>query len=111
MNFCKKCSGMLVPRAVNNETLMLCNRCGWFEILKDKEVDLKSKDSFFHEEKGEGVANKALSNEGYKHKCKNCGNDFVEILEAGARYTDEDNLILLRCLKCGASERLGRKCT
>lgn len=111
IHFCEKCSGMLVPRISNEETLLLCNRCGWFKIIEGASNILKVQSTFSHETKGQGVVDKSLLNKGYKHKCKFCDNEDVEILDAGARYSDEDNLILLRCLRCGASERLGRKCT
>jgi DNA-directed RNA polymerase subunit M/transcription elongation factor TFIIS len=113
LNFCEKCSGILVPRIMDNETLLLCNRCGWFKILKDTKIEITSNERVSQEDKkGEGVASKQDHLiEGYHNVCKKCGHEFAEILDAGIRISDEDNLILLRCLKCGASLRIGRKTT
>jgi len=45
----------------------------------------------------------------YHNVCKKCGYDKAQILDLGVFYSDEDNLILLKCGKCGFSERVGRK--
>jgi len=45
----------------------------------------------------------------YKHKCSKCGYGKAEVIDLGAQYSDENNLILLRCGKCGWSERVGGK--
>ena len=112
MQFCEKCSGILTPRTINGETLLLCNRCGEFKIMKDTKIEITSSEKFSHTKKGEGVTSKQDHLiEGYRNICKKCGYEFAEILDAGIRISDEDTLILLRCLKCGASLRIGRKAT
>lgn len=45
----------------------------------------------------------------YRHKCSKCGYDKAEIIDLGAQYSDENNLVLLRCGKCGWSERVSGK--
>ena len=45
----------------------------------------------------------------YDHKCKKCGFSKAQIIDMGIFYSDEDQLILLKCGKCGYSERIGRK--
>ena len=47
-------------------------------------------------------------NENY-YKCPKCGYEKAQIIDMGIFYSDEDNLILLKCGKCGHSERIGRK--
>ena len=109
MEFCKRCKGIIIPRTVNNETLMLCNACGWFKIVKG-EVELKTKDIVKHKEVvGEGVSKEGNTFASYNHKCSNCGYDKAEIIDLGVFYSDEDNLIFLKCGKCGFSERIGDK--
>ena len=62
-----------------------------------------------HEEIGEGVLSDENKMATYKHKCEKCGYGKAQIIDVGPLYSDEDNLILLKCGKCGFSERIGRK--
>ena len=41
--------------------------------------------------------------------CKKCGYDKAQIIDMCIFYSDEDNLILLKCGKCNFAERIGRK--
>lgn len=40
----------------------------------------------------------------YDHICKKCGHDKAEIIEKGQMYSDEDDIILYVCGKCGYTE-------
>lgn len=111
IRFCEKCSGMLVPRTINNETLMLCNRCGWFKILKNEKLELSSKNTFSHDKKGEGAVSDKNVLATYDNLCKKCGYDKAQVIDVGILYSDEDYLILLKCGKCGHAERVGKKAT
>jgi DNA-directed RNA polymerase subunit M/transcription elongation factor TFIIS len=107
INFCPKCKGIIIPRNCKNETLMLCNSCGWFKIIKGK-INLKSNEKIKKEKIGEGI--KKFENEfaTYEFKCSKCGYNKAQVIDAGIFYSDEDNLILLQC---GNSERIGDKTT
>lgn len=59
------------------------------------------------EEIGEGVADKGNIFATYNSKCKKCGHVGAEINDLGVQYSDEDNLFLVTCGKCGHSERIG----
>lgn len=57
----------------------------------------------------EGVVKEKDVFANYRHKCKKCGYGKAEIIDLGAQYSDEDELILVRCGKCGYSERMTKK--
>ena len=58
---------------------------------------------------GEGFVEGLNEFANYIHKCKKCGYGKAQIIDMGISYSDEDNLILLKCGKCGFSERIGEK--
>lgn len=108
MNFCPKCKSLIVPRTVNNETLMLCNQCGWYKIMCRK-VTLVEKEKIEQEpEKGKGVVKDKNALARFFSKCPKCGYNKAEIQDIGMQYSDEDTLILIKCGKCGHVERLGK---
>lgn len=99
---------MIVPRTMKCETLLLCNKCGEFEI-KNKTINLETKDTLKKEKIGEGAREDKNEFATYKNKCSKCGYEKAEIIDIGVKYSDEDNLIFLKCGKCGFSERIGDK--
>lgn len=75
--------------------------------------DIITKEKFQHEdteffEKGK-IAEEQNEFATYEHKCSKCGYGKAEIIDLGAQYSDENNLILLKCGKCGWSERVSGK--
>ncbi len=107
MEFCKKCSGIIIPRNSNGETLFLCNKCGWFKILKCN-VELKISNQIDHDEKkGDGIASGKNEFADYDNKCGKCGYGKVQIIDIGCFYSDEDHIIYLKCGKCGYATRIG----
>jgi len=112
LNFCKKCGGMLrVQNIDENKNYLFCDKCSFFEIIKSNEtLGMFSKEEIKkQEEKGVGIRKDKNEFATYKNICKKCGYDKSEIVDVGVLYSDEDNLILLKCGKCGFSERIGRK--
>ena len=67
------------------------------------------KEKIHHEERGEGIVREENKMATYKNKCEKCGFGKAEVIEVGVLVSDEDNLIFLKCGKCGYSERVGRK--
>jgi DNA-directed RNA polymerase subunit M/transcription elongation factor TFIIS len=86
---------------------LFCENCDLFlgitSDLKEKESLIKPAQIF------EGVVNDENEFADYKHVCKKCGFNKAQIIDMGVFYSDEDNLIFLKCGKCGYSERVGRK--
>ena len=57
--------------------------------------------------KGEGVFDEKefRSEKGFPHQCKKCWHEFAEVVDLGAFYSDESNVHLFKCKKCGNIER------
>lgn len=86
-----------------------CPSCEFIDTAQDlRELDFKEKLP-----KKEWVEQKANEHKNdfatYPNKCKKCGYDFAQVLDLGIFVSDEDNLILLKCGKCGFSERVGKR--
>ena len=103
IRFCKKCKTLLSPQKKEGEVFLKCFRCG-FEL----KADLSSRENISKKEK---IENEVVDEENtfatYAHKCSKCGHVGAEINDLGVQYSDEDNLFLVKCGKCGHSERIG----
>ena len=88
--------------------MVRCIDCDYVRKFKGKPLIEENKIEPV-EEKGEGAVKEQNVFATYKNVCKKCGYDKAEIIDMGIFYSDEDNLILLKCGKCGYSERIGRK--
>jgi len=101
---------MIVPRTVKGETLLLCNSCGDFKIVKG-EVELKLKGEVNSDpERISGVVKEENVFADYNNVCKKCGYDKAQVIDIGSFYSDEDHIMFLKCGKCGFSERVGKVC-
>ena len=109
-SFCPKCSNILIPEKIKGEGFVeKCGFCGYSKEHVDKSVVVKEK---IHKKKtGTKISKEVNEFATYHHKCQKCGYDKAQIIDMGIFYSDEDNLILLKCGKCGGSERIGRKAT
>jgi len=76
------------------------------KALVEKEKFKHEDKEFFEKGKISEVGNEFAD---YNHKCQKCGYGKAQIIDMGLSYSDEDNLILLKCGKCGWSERVGNK--
>ena len=107
MKFCPDCGGLLKIRVSKGVDFVVCERCGYF---KEGTIILNTEEKF--EEKKE-VGKGAVSGDNifatYKNKCKKCRYENAQIIDMGIFISDEDNLILLKCGRCGYSERIGRR--
>jgi len=57
---------------------------------------------------GEGVVKDENIFATFHNKCEKCGYDKAEVIDMGIFYSDEDNLMLIKCGKCGYTERIGK---
>jgi DNA-directed RNA polymerase subunit M/transcription elongation factor TFIIS len=108
MEFCKNCGSILFYFKEKGETKVYCKKC--------KNAKTSTGGSSFSEirkkiEIGRGFIESGNPSANYNHICKKCGHVGVEIIDVGILVSDEDNLILLKCGKCGFSERVGKKTT
>lgn len=107
MKFCPNCQGILIPKSIGERSIIACKNCDYFRekqvehLIEGEEISGKSK-------KGEGVAKFKNEFADYNHKCSKCGYEKAQIIDAGVFISDEDNLIMLKCGKCGYAERIGK---
>jgi DNA-directed RNA polymerase subunit M/transcription elongation factor TFIIS len=62
-----------------------------------------------HKKIGEGIVKEKDVFADYKHKCKKCGYEKAELMDLGAQYSDENELVMIKCGKCGYTERIEKK--
>lgn len=108
MKFCPKCKGLLVPKSIGERFIVKCKNCDFFAEGKAKPL-IEEEDIKHKPKRGEGVLKNKNPFATYKHKCKKCGYGKAQIIDMGVFYSDEDNLIMLKCGKCEYSERIGRR--
>ncbi len=107
MKFCPKCKGLLVPKSIGERFIVKCKNCGFFLEGKAKPL-IEEEDIEPAKKRGKGIL-KGNPFATYKHKCKKCGYVKAQIIDMGVFVSDEDNLIMLKCGKCGYAERVGRR--
>ncbi|NCO18212.1 hypothetical protein COT60_03790 [Candidatus Pacearchaeota archaeon CG09_land_8_20_14_0_10_30_9] len=107
ISFCKKCKNILPPTNSKENIFIECLSCGLNQKIEDKTI---SNEKIYKKiEKGAGIANEENVYATYENICGKCGHNKSQIIDLGIKYSDEDNLIFLKCGKCGFSERIGRK--
>ncbi len=112
LKFCNKCGGIIRSKKIDkNKSYSFCNNCQEFKLIKEEDINNISFNEKIEKQNNRGKGIKENNNEfaNYKNICKKCGYDKAQILDLGIFYSDEDNLILLKCGKCGFCERIGRK--
>jgi DNA-directed RNA polymerase subunit M/transcription elongation factor TFIIS len=97
------------PQRKNNSIVFVCPSCGFVEEVKERDFLVSNEKIKPKKLKGGGVGEDKNEFATYNHICKKCGYDKAQILDLGIFYSDEDNLIMLKCGRCGFSERIGRK--
>ena len=108
LKFCKKCKTLLSPQNRDGKNFLVCANCGLKIDSKDGFLKTTEKIKQLPKRKSGSVKDEDIYAT-YNHICKKCGYDKCEVIDMGIFYSDEDNLILLKCGKCGYSERLGDK--
>ena len=108
LEFCPKCGNLLIPRREGDKFYGECEKCNFSKELKV----LKTMENLEPKKKiGKGIRKEENPFATYSSKCPKCGYGKAQIIDMGIFYSDEDNLILLKCGRCGHSERIGRKTT
>jgi len=108
LKFCPKCSNILIPERISEkEFVEKCSYCNYSRKFNGKMLIMKNK--IPKEKIGTKIVEEKNEFATYHNKCKKCGYDKAQIIDLGIFYSDEDNLIMLKCGKCGWSERIGKK--
>ena len=108
MRFCPKCKGLLIPNQIGEKFVVKCKNCDF--SVEGKAKPLIEEEEIKHKPKrGKGILKNKNAFATYKHKCGECGYGKAQIIDMGVFYSDEDNLIMLKCGACGYAERVGRR--
>jgi DNA-directed RNA polymerase subunit M/transcription elongation factor TFIIS len=110
-DFCPNCRKIIMPKRLSDRRFLLICGCGFSKEVLDSQPLSRSEKITGQKIIGEGVVSGMNEFADYNHTCKKCGFEKAQIIDVGIFYSDEDNLILLKCGKCGFSERIGRKTT
>ena len=108
LKFCQRCKSLMSPHKINGENFLKCLNCDLIQETSDSFLKTSEKIDG-KKELGGGIRKDENLFATYKNTCKKCGYDLAQILDMGIFYSDEDNLILLKCGSCGFSEKIGRK--
>jgi len=57
------------------------------------------------EKRGKGILEEKQSKKGFPHKCSKCGCEQSDVVDLGASYSDEANIYLFKCKRCGNTDR------
>ncbi len=109
LKFCPECKSILIPYREGDKFVFKCGHCDYSRTEAHSKDLITSEKGEEPEERGEGVASEKNEFATYDHECKKCGYGKAQVLDLGIFYSDEDNLILLKCGKCGFAEKIGRK--
>ena len=112
LEFCPKCMNIMIPeKLAEKEFWIKCHHCHFAKRLKQNSKLIEKEMILHKHDIGRTFKISKIKNEFaiYKNKCQKCGYDKAQIIDMGIFYSDEDNLILLKCGKCGWSERIGEK--
>ena len=111
--FCPKCKSILKPIKENDNVILKCPVCNIkanskkLLILKDKAKVIPEK-----HKRSTGVADESHNILAvHNHICSKCGYNKAEIIEKGIWYSDEDQVVIYKCGKCGNTELEADKVT
>jgi len=99
--FCDVCGKILEIKTTKEKTFGIC-KCGYVKEIEDS-VSVSEKGRR-KQKVGKGVA-EAVVEKGFPHICKKCGFGECEVYDLGASWSDESNIYLFKCKKCGFVER------
>jgi DNA-directed RNA polymerase subunit M/transcription elongation factor TFIIS len=104
--FCKTCGSLLVPEKNEYGKWMKCpNGHPQPELVQKAETLTIKNNSAKRIEVMDGKNILAV----HDFVCKKCGFDKAELIEISANYSDEDNIMRMKCGKCGHVEQLEGK--
>ena len=96
---CKRCGKLLRIATAFNTRIGICV-CGFVKTIDSATVSEKQ----HHETRGTGILREEKL-PGFPHNCKKCKYTECEVEDLGAQYSDESNVYLYKCKRCGHVER------
>jgi len=103
MHFCDNCGKILYLENENEKVIARCI-CGMQKEIGSAYISSEKLKK--EKEVGEGIIIESDEIEsGFPHVCKKCSYPECDVLDVGAPYSDEANIILYKCKKCKYVER------
>ena len=98
--FCDYCKKIMKIEETNGGKVLSCT-CGFFRVANVSTSEhIKEQ-----EKKGEGVLDGKRKQWKFPHTCPKCNHEGSEVIDLGAAYSDEANVYLFICDKCGYVDR------
>lgn len=107
MDFCNNCGSLMYLFNEKGIAKSYCKKCN----ISKETISGSFKEQHSQKEIGKGIGSEENKLANYDNVCKKCRHIGAQIIDVGVLISDEDNLIMLKCGKCGFTERLGRKVT
>ena len=105
MFFCTKCGKIIVFKSPNLQGKKAECSCGNIFVVNEEDFVLKEKTN----NKAIEVADDKNLLAVHKHVCRRCGHDKAQLIEIGAMYGDEEDIVRYKCGRCGHVEQLAAK--
>ncbi|MBS3074428.1 hypothetical protein J4447_03160 [Candidatus Pacearchaeota archaeon] len=111
IHFCDKCSKIMKVESHAGLVTAVCS-CGNYKQL-DSGIKIASKIQS-KKDNSKGVFDASIHNkgdEGFPHTCPKCGHGEADVKDLGAFFSDESNVYLFKCRKCGYVYRQADGCS
>lgn len=99
VEFCEVCGKPMVPSETDNIWKCVCG------FTKESKSLMYATEKIKNEKVGEGIVKDSDSKGGFPHKCRKCGFALADVEVISAFYSDESDISLYKCKKCGHVER------
>ena len=112
MHFCDHCGKILNITKNGSLATARCDFCGKAKLLLSG-VITKSKTEIKPEVSKEVASDKNLVSQDavMPHDCIKCGHKEAYVKDLGTSYSDESNVYLFKCVKCGYTDRQADGCS
>ncbi len=104
--FCEHCNRIMRIKEKDNEKILTCS-CGFTKKAEISFSEIAKK----QKEAGSGIVNGKRKPAGFPHICPKCNHEGCEVIDLGAPYSDESNVFLYICDKCGYVDRHADGCS
>ncbi len=112
MHFCEKCGKIMGVNKQMGLSMAICI-CGNYKQVSS-DIVMKDKPSA-KKDIGKGVLNANVNpeekDEGFPHTCPKCNHEEADVKDLGAFISDESNIFLFKCRKCGYVYRQADGCS
>lgn len=86
----------------NDKNIGVC-KCGFKKQLDSDAIFVEKQK--LDKTKGINIISSENKFATFPHKCEKCGYDKAELIDLGVKVSDESNIMIFKCGKCGHTER------